>query len=83
MAAGDASLTPMTALQQGLIHLGLVLIAIVAIVVLAATGDGNNTVYGLILAISGFGNIGAAALPSVGAPAATPVPPATKGPAAG
>lgn len=68
----------MTTLQQALIHLGLVLVAVVAIVVLAATGNGSETVYGLILALTGFGSVGVAGVGATPTPAAAqPAKPVT------
>jgi hypothetical protein len=54
----------MTALQQGLLHFGLVLVATVAIVVLVVTGNLTTAAAGIVLALTGFGNIGVAGLPT-------------------
>jgi Trk-type K+ transport system membrane component len=75
---GDASLGRVTTLQQALIHLGLVLVAVAAVVVLAATGNGDSTVYGLILAITGFGNIGVAGVGATPTPTPAPAVPTPK-----
>jgi hypothetical protein len=64
----------MTALQQALSHLFLVLIAVVAIVVLQVTGNLTTVAAGFVLAITGFGNIGVAGLPTT-TPAPVPVTP--------
>jgi hypothetical protein len=60
----------MTTFQQAVIHAVLVLIAVVAVVVLAVTGNGNETVYGLILALTGFGAVGVAGVGATSAPPA-------------
>jgi hypothetical protein len=59
----------MTSLQQLISHLTLVGLAIAAVVALAVTGNLSTAAEGIILAVTGFGNIGVAGVtPTVAAP---------------
>jgi hypothetical protein len=64
----------MTALQQSIAHLVLVVVAVVAIVVLQVTGNLTELSAGFVLAVTGFGNIGVAGLPTNPPVTVTPVP---------
>ena len=50
----------MTALQQALIHLVLVIVAVISIVVLQVTGNLTTVAAGFVLAVTGFGSVGVA-----------------------
>lgn len=66
----------MTTLQQALVHLALVVLAVVAVVVLALTGHLATEALTLVLALTGFGSVGVAAAPAQATPPAkaTPAP---------
>jgi len=60
----------MTALQQALVHLALVVVAVTAVVVLACTGNLSTLTAGIVLAVTGFGSVGVAGVSPSTAPAA-------------
>jgi hypothetical protein len=68
-------------------HAVLVITAVVAIVVLVCTGNLTTLSAGIVLALTGFGNIGVAGLPTnpvvttTVTPVLTPVPPTVVPPA--
>ena len=63
----------MTALQQALIHLVLVIVAVVSIVVLQVTGNLTTVAAGFVLAVTGFGSVGVAGV-TITPPVLTTVP---------
>jgi len=65
----------MTAFQQALVHLALVVLAVAAVVVLTVTGNFTATAAYIVLAVTGFGSVGVAgSSPTVSGPAVPVVP---------
>jgi hypothetical protein len=62
----------MTTFQQALVHAFLVLLAVVAVVVLALTGNLSTPALTIVLAVTGFGSVGVAGVtPTTALPVAT------------
>lgn len=55
-----ANLPAVTTLQQALVHLALIVVAVVAVVVLATTGNLSTEALTILLAVTGFGSVGVA-----------------------
>lgn len=67
----------MTALQQALVHLAVVVVVVAAVLVLALTGNLTTEALTIVLAVAGISSTGVAAVSptvtTVAAPAAQPV----------
>ena len=70
----------MSNLQQALVHLALVVVAVTAVVVLAVTGNLSTLTGGLVLAITGFGSVAVAGTtPTAAVPVASVAVPTSAG----